>query len=144
MSKDNKVKLFLVDDDAMYLKLLEIEFIQSADFVVESYATGEVCINNLSHEPDIIILDYNLNSVDKSAMNGLQTLDKIKEVTPGIPVVMLSSQDKIEVAITCMHHKAFDYIVKSETAFMRLQKVIDIILNTQKLEKALEWYIERM
>jgi len=43
-----------------------------------------------------------------------------------------------------MHHKAFDYIVKSETAFMRLQKVIDIILNTQKLEKALEWYIERM
>ena len=144
MSKDNKVKLFLVDDDAMYLKLLEIEFIQSADFVVESYATGEVCINNLSHEPDIIILDYNLNSVDKSAMNGLQTLDKIKEVTTGIPVVMLSSQDKIEVAINCMHHKAFDYIVKSETAFMRLQKVIDIILNTQKLEKALEWYIERM
>jgi two-component system, OmpR family, response regulator len=144
MSKDNKVKLFLVDDDAMYLKLLEIEFIQSADFVVESYATGEECIKNLSHEPDIIILDYNLNSVDKSAMNGLQTLDKIKEANPGIPVVMLSSQDKIEVAINCMHHKAFDYIVKSETAFMRLQKVIDIILNTQKLEKALEWYIERM
>jgi len=144
MTKDTKVKLFLVDDDAMYLKLLEIEFIQSANFEVESFATGEVCINNLSHEPDIIILDYNLNSVDKSAMNGLQTLDKIKEVTPGIPVVMLSSQDKIEVAINCMHHKAFDYIVKSETAFMRLQKVIDIILNTQKLEKALEWYIERM
>ena len=144
MSKDNKVKLFLVDDDAMYLKLLEIEFIQSANFEVESFATGEVCINNLSHEPDIIILDYNLNSVDSTAMNGLQTLDKIKERDPGIPVVMLSSQDKIEVAINCMHHKAFDYIVKSETAFMRLQKVIDIILNTQKLEKALEWYIERM
>ena len=144
MSKDKKVKLFLVDDDAMYLKLLEIEFIQSADFQVESYATGEVCIKNLSQEPDIIILDYNLNSIDKSAMNGLQTLDKIKEINPGIPVVMLSSQDKIEVAINCMHHKAFDYIVKSETAFMRLQKVIDIILNTQKLEKALEWYIERM
>jgi two-component system OmpR family response regulator len=144
MSKDNKVKLFLVDDDAMYLKLLEIEFIQSADFVVESFATGEVCVNNLSHEPDIIILDYNLNSVDKSAMNGLQTLDRIKEINPGIPVVILSSQDKIEVAINCMHHKAFDYIVKSETAFMRLQRVIDIILNTQKLEKAIEWYIERM
>ena len=144
MSKENKVKLFLVDDDAMYLKLLEIEFIQSANFEVESFATGEVCINNLSHEPDIIILDYNLNSVDSTAMNGLQTLDKIKERDPGIPVVMLSSQDKIEVAINCMHHKAFDYIVKSETAFMRLQKVIDIILNTQKLEKALEWYIERM
>jgi DNA-binding NtrC family response regulator len=77
-------------------------------------------------------------------MNGIQTLDKIKEINPGIPVVMLSSQDKIEVAINCMHHKAYDYIVKSETAFIRLQKVIDSILNTRKLEKALEWYIERM
>jgi DNA-binding NtrC family response regulator len=57
---------------------------------------------------------------------------------------MLSSQDRIDVAINCMHHKAFDYIVKSETAFLRLQKVIDTILNTQKLEKSIEWYMEKM
>jgi DNA-binding NtrC family response regulator len=57
---------------------------------------------------------------------------------------MLSSQDKIEVAINCIHHKAFDYIVKSETAFLRLQKVIATILDTQKLEVSLEWYMERM
>ena len=77
-------------------------------------------------------------------MNGIQTLDKIKTLNPGIPVVMLSSQDKIEVAINCMHHKAFDYIVKSETAFLRLQKVISTILETQKLEESLEWYMERI
>jgi DNA-binding NtrC family response regulator len=144
MNSKNKVKLFLVDDDAMYLKLLEIEFLQYPDFTLETCATGEICIKNLSHNPDIIILDYHLNGVDKSAMNGIQTLDKIKAKNPGIPVIMLSSQDKIEVAINCMHHKAYDYIVKSETAFLRLQKVIATISNTKKLEKALEWYMDRI
>ena len=144
MNSKNKVKLFLVDDDPMYLKLLEIEFLQYPDFKLETFATGEICIKNLSHHPDIIILDYLLNGVDKQSMNGIQTLDKIKAENPGITVVMLSSQDKIEVAINCMHHQAFDYIVKSETAFLRLQKVIDTILNTQKLEKSIEWYMEKM
>jgi DNA-binding NtrC family response regulator len=144
MNSKNKIKLFLIDDDPIYLKLLEIEFLQYPDFKLETYATGEICLENLSHKPDIIILDYLLDSVDKHAMNGIQTLDKIKAFNPGIPVVMLSSQDKIEVAINCMHHKAFDYIVKNETALLRLQKVIYTILNTQKLEKALAWYMDRM
>ena len=143
MNSNNKVKLFLVDDDAMYLKLLEIEFLQYPDFTLETYPTGEICIKNLSHNPDLIILDYHLDGVDKHAMNGIQTLDKIKAFNPDIPVVILSSQDRIEVAINCMHHKAYDYIVKSETAFIRLQKVIATIIHTRNLEKALEWYIEK-
>jgi DNA-binding NtrC family response regulator len=144
MNEGNKIKLFLVDDDSVYLKLLEIEFLQHANFAIESFATGEICIANLSHNPDLIILDYRLDGVDKTAMNGIETLDKIKAFNPEIPVVMLSSQDKIEVAINCMHHKAFDYIVKSETAFIRLQKTITAIFHTQKIEKTLSWYMEKL
>jgi DNA-binding NtrC family response regulator len=143
MNSKNNVTLFVVDDDPIYLKLVEIEFLQYPHFKIESYATGEICIENLSHEPDLIILDYYLDGVDKHAMNGIQALDKIKAINPNIPVVMLSAQDNIEVGINCMHHKAFDYIVKSETAFLRLEKVIATILNTKRLEKALEWYMER-
>jgi DNA-binding NtrC family response regulator len=57
---------------------------------------------------------------------------------------MLSGQDKIEVAINCMHHRAYDYVVKSETAFMRLQKIITSIFRYKKMEKELLWYMERM
>jgi len=144
MNKINKIKLFLVDDDLLFLKSLEIDFLQAADFDIETFVTGELCIANLSHQPDIIILDYYLDSVDKNAMNGIETLDKIKAFNPDIPVVMLSAQDKIEVAINCMHHKATDYVVKSETAFMRLQKIITTVLRFSKLEKELSWYMERM
>ncbi len=141
---NKKIKLFLVDDDAVFLKLLEIEFLQNADFDIETFATGELCIESLSHQPDVIVLDYYLDGVDRDAINGIDTLDQIKAFNPDIPVVMLSSQDKIDVAINCMHHKAFDYVVKSETAFMRLKKIITTILQTQKLEKQLNWYMERM
>jgi len=144
MKNENKINLFLVDDDALFLKSLEIEFLQHADFNIETFATGELCILNLSNNPDVIILDYLLDGVDKSAMNGIETLDKIKAFNQDIPVVMLSSQDKIDVAINCMHHKAFDYVVKSETAFMRLQKIISTIFRYKKMEKELNWYMERM
>ena len=144
MKNENKIKLFLVDDDALFLKSLEIEFLQHADFAVETFATGELCMQNLSNNPDVIILDYHLDGIDKNAMNGMETLDKIKTFNQDIPVVMLSSQDKIDVAINCMHHKAFDYVVKSETAFMRLQKIITSILQFKTMEKQLSWYMDRM
>lgn len=138
------IKIFLVDDEAVFLKLLEIQFIQSGNVEIETYATGELCIESLSHKPDVIILDYQLDGVSKNAMNGLETLDKIYEFDSSIPVIMLSAQDKIDVAIECMHHHAVDYVVKSETAFFRLQKIITNIFETRKREKELSWYMDHM
>lgn len=142
--KNEKIHLFLVDDDAVFLKALEIEFLLHADFEIETFATGELCVANLSHKPDVVILDYHLDGIKQNAMNGIAALDKIKEFDPDIPVIMLSCQDKIEVAISCMHHKATDYVVKSETAFVRLQKIITGIFQYKKLEKELKWYMDKM
>jgi DNA-binding NtrC family response regulator len=144
MKDEKKIKLFLVDDDAVFLKSLEIQFMAQGDFEIETYPTGELCLQNLNKKPDIIVLDYHLDGVVKNAINGLQTLDKIKNYNGNIPVIMLSSQDQIEIAVKCMHHKAFDYVVKSETAFIRLQKVMTTIFNYQKIEKELSWYMDRM
>jgi two-component system OmpR family response regulator len=144
MKNQQRIKIFLVDDDAVFLKSFEIEFMLHTGFEIETFSTGELCIDKLSHNPDVIILDYHLDGINRNAMNGLDTLDKIKEGYPDIPVIMLSSQDKIEVAVRCMHHKALDYVVKSETAFMRIQKIIANFLEHKKLEKELIWYMDRM
>lgn len=144
MKNDNKIKLFLVDDDAVFLKSLEIQFLDHADFEIETFATGELCIANISKKPDVVILDFHLNGIDKTAINGLQTLDEIKKIDADIPVVILSSQDKIDVAVQCIHHNAFDYVVKSETAFVRLQKIISSIFELKQIKKELNWYMDRM
>lgn len=141
---DEKIKIFLVDDDSVYLKLLEIELLSQGDFDIETYATGELCMEKLSHSPDVIVLDYYLDGIQKNAMTGIETLDKIKAVNPEIAVIVLSGQDSIDIAVSCMHHKAFDYVVKSETAFLRLKKIIPAIFQYKKMEKQLKWYMERM
>lgn len=141
---NSKTSIFLVDDDAVFLKLLEIEFKSHTEFQIITFPTGEECVKNLKLHPSIIILDYHLDGIEEKAMNGIQTLDYILAFNSNIPVIMLSSQDKIEVAIECMHHHAFDYVVKSETAFMRLQKIISNIIYYQKMELELNWYMNRM
>ncbi len=144
MKDNNQLKIFLVDDDAVFLKSLEIDFLHNEGYKIETFASGELCIRNLMGKPDIIVLDYHLDGIDKNAMNGIETLDKIKALNADIAVIMLSSQDKIDVAVKCMHHKAIDYVVKSETAFIRLQKIITAISSYKKMEKTLSWYMERM
>ena len=144
MNNDKKIKIFLVDDDLLYLKLLEIEMLEEPAFEVASFPSGEACINNLQHNPELVVLDYQLDGNDRNAMNGLETLDKIKAFNPRIPVVMLSAQDKIDVAINCIHHKALDYVVKSETAFLRIQKIVRNLLEIKKMEQQLNWYMNRM
>lgn len=144
MKNENAIKIFLVDDDVLFLKLLEIEFHQNGKYLIETFATGELCLQKLGHLPDLIILDYHLDGINKDAMNGIETLDKIRMYLLEIPVIMLSSQDKIDVAVNCMRHGAFDYVVKSETAFLRLEQIIANIFKYKKMEKQLNWYMDRM
>jgi DNA-binding NtrC family response regulator len=144
MINEKKILLFLVDDDVLFLKSLQMEFTHNTESEIQTFITGELCLESISKSPDVIVLDYYLNSVNKNAINGLETLDRIKSTNPEIPVIMLSSQDKIDVAVNCMKHQAFDYIVKSETAFLRLQRTITTIFHYQKIEKALSWYMEKM
>ena len=144
MQNPKKIKVFIVDDDDLFLKALVIQFRENPIYEVVTFATGELCVEDIHNTPDIVILDYHLNSIEKNAMNGLKTLGIIKKINNDIPVIMVSAQDKIEVAVSCIHHKAFDYVVKSETAFVRLQKIIKAIFKYKKMEKELNWYMNKM
>lgn len=143
MAYNTKKTIFLVDDDPLFLKALEIEFTQNDEFDVKTFSTGEACIKKLSLQPDVIVLDYYLNEIDESASSGLKTLTSIKAINDSIPVIMLSSQDSIDIAVNCMHHHAFDYIVKSETAFIRLRKSISSIFLYQNMGQRLNWYMDK-
>lgn len=140
MKNQKKIQVFLVDDDALFLKLLETDFTQHTDFKIDTFACGELCLKYLSYSPDLIILDYKLDGSDKNAMNGIDTLDRIKSFNKEIPVMMLSSQDKIEIAIECMQHNAHDYVVKTEMVFMNLSNKINKLFNFDAKEQELRWF----
>ena len=128
MKKAPKVNMFLVDDDPMYLKTLENSFLKESGHYnakVQTFLTGDECLKNLHLKPDVIVLDYYLNGFSPKAVNGLEILKKVKKMNAKIQVVMLSGQDKIDIAVNSMKYGAFDYIVKNESAFVRTQNVIN-------------------
>jgi two-component system, OmpR family, response regulator len=128
----NKKLIFMADDDQAFLKAVEIDFEDDDVFSVQTFPNGEQLIESLSVDPDIVILDYHLNGVDKSAMNGRKTMAAIKAENPLIPVIILSSQENVGTAISCVQNGAFDYIVKSEMAFFRLRKTLSSLLLIER------------
>src|SRR2546428_6618660 len=91
-------KVFVVDDDEMMSMALEDHLTRNTLHEIHCFTTGEECIKNLRLQPDIIILDYNLNSVQKEAANGMAILEAIKKLNKHIPVILFSAQDAYSVA----------------------------------------------
>lgn len=117
MNKKMVKKVFIVDDDDMMAMALEDHLIRNTLHEIHVFTTGEECIKNLRMQPDVIILDYNLNSVQKEAANGMAILDAIKKLNRDIPVVLFSSQDAYSVALQSINKGATQYVIKDEKAF---------------------------
>ena len=64
-------------------------------------------------------------------------LMKLKERYPQVPVIFLSGQEKTEIATNTMKYGAWDYIVKNDSAFHRLEIHINNILGHVDLKKNL-------
>ena len=127
-------KIFIVDDDPVLAEMLKDHLTKMTSYEISVFETGEDCLKSLTEKPGIIFLDFYLNSVNKDAMDGLEILQEIKKEDPDVDVVILSGQDKIEVAVKTMQYGAFDYIVKGESAFYRAEKVVFNIYRFKKMQ----------
>ena len=125
MSNSLPKKIFVVDDDPMLTMALEDYLTRKASHQVTVFDTGEACLKNLSEGPDIIILDYYLNSVHKDAANGMEILQTIKKQLPNTHVIMLSSQERYGVAMQTLIKGAEQYVIKDESAFEKIAGMID-------------------
>ncbi len=124
MKKKLVKKVFVVDDSEFESNILQDYITTNTMHKVQVFDTGEDCLRNLGEEPDVIILDYTLNSVKADAANGGQILNTLKKLAPGIHVVMLSSQDDYGVALQTVMKGADTYIVKDLDAFEKIVRVI--------------------
>ncbi|MCW0483039.1 sigma-54-dependent transcriptional regulator [Gaoshiqia sediminis] len=123
-------KIFVVEDDEWYNRLLVHNLSLIPDYDIQSFSTGKDCLDNLNQEPDVITLDYRLPD-----MKGLEVLKQIKEINEDIQVILISEQDDIEVVVDLLRHGAYDYIVKSRDIKERLLNTINNIRKGSKLRK---------
>lgn len=124
MHKKLSKKIFVVDDNEMLTMALEDYLTRKTMHKVQVFGTGEECMRHLDEEPDVIILDYNLNSVEENAANGAQILEAIKRLDRSIHVIMLSSQDAYGTALQTIMKGADTYILKDADAFAKIEAII--------------------
>lgn len=104
----NDKLVFVVDDEENVRRLLEYWLKNKWGYRLRLFTNGEQCIEALDEAPDLVILDIMLPGI-----SGIDTLKKIKERYPELPVIMLSAQGRIEVAVEAIKLGAIDYFPKS-------------------------------
>ncbi|NOZ48052.1 MAG: response regulator transcription factor [Chlorobi bacterium] len=124
----NKFTIILVDDDFIFLEMLKETLIDNPDYNLVTFQSGEECVNNLHLKPDVIVLDYFLNSENPDAKNGLEILKEIHDAMPEAKVIILSGQEDGNIVYDFVRENATNYVVKDDNAFDNIKKAIETIL----------------
>lgn len=128
MDRHGNIRVFIVDDDKMYSEVLK-HFIETSckelEPHVEIFVVGETFLMSIDKKPDLVILDYSLNSKFADAIDGLEVLKRIQEVSPNTKVVMVSVKAESYLAMQAIDGGAYDYIVKDESAFEKIKSFVE-------------------
>jgi len=124
--------VFVVDDEQAISKLLTYWVKDKWKYETEVFSNGEDVLRRLNARPDLILLDIMLPGMD-----GIEVLKKVKQYDENLPVIMLSAQGSIEVAVDAIRLGAFDYFPKP-IDIQRLEPAIKNAIKNYDLTKELE------
>jgi CheY-like chemotaxis protein len=134
MERKNKTTVFLVEDNDFFAKTLAI-FLRNKGYEVQTFASGEEMISSWEEDPDIILLDYYIETRQGVAMNGDKILHFIRRISKNLPVVILTSNEDISEATTMLKKGAVDYILKDNELQHNLEKTLVQILEARQLRQ---------
>jgi len=125
---DKRKLIFVVDDDAFVTSLIKKRF-TSEGYSVETFDYGEDCIKAMDRKPDLVILDYYFTKQGQQVMNGMEVFDKIKQIDPGVAVIMLSGQEKGEIVLELARKGIDDYVIKDNNLLDNLSNSIKDLIG---------------
>lgn len=133
-------KIFVVDDDPFFGEMLRYHLQLNPDYEVQLFTTAKECLSKLYLNPDIICIDFGLPDIQ-----GDQLFKQIKNINPNLPIIVISGQENIEVAINFLKQGAKDYIVKNEhtkellwSSIVRIRENISLKQEVEVLKEELE------
>ncbi len=144
MSKKKETNIFIIEDNKLFTLALKADI--EATFTktpirIHSFETGEASMDLFKEvKPEIVILDYHLNSKHPDAADGIKILDWIKNEDEETNVIMLTSDDNIDVAVKSLHHGAADYVVKSETKFKKINYSLRNLIKMREARSEAKLY----
>jgi len=129
----DRFRVLVIDDDPGVRDYMEA-LVSRQGYEVSAAADGEEALRNLeTTQPDLITLDVVLPGMD-----GLQTLEKLKQRLPDVPVVMLSGHGQARNIVEAMRRGASDFLRKPfevEELELAFQKALEKRALKQEVER---------
>ncbi|MBL0102320.1 MAG: sigma-54-dependent Fis family transcriptional regulator [Bacteroidetes bacterium] len=126
-------RIFIVEDDEWYSEWLKYNLTANPDNEVFVFKTGKDCLANLFSKPDVVCIDFKLPDT-----TGDKLLSQIRSVNQNIPVVVISGQEDVSIAVDLLRSGAHDYIVKDDHAKEVLWNAVERIKETSGLRQEIE------
>jgi two-component system, NtrC family, response regulator AtoC len=131
--------IYIVEDDPWYGQILEYHLGLNPDYRITRFNTAKECLAKLHLPPDLVTVDFSLPD-----MQGDKLCQKIKELNPAIPIIVISSQENITVAVDLLKMGVNDYLVKDDATKDLLWNSIIRIRENQTLKKEVEHLREEL
>ncbi|MDR2037495.1 MAG: response regulator [Bacteroidales bacterium] len=103
--------IFFVDDEPMFINLLEYTFKAKNGYVTKTFSNGEDCIEHLYMNPSLVVVDFFLGG-NNAEMTGLDLVRKIKKDSPFVSVIVLSGNDDEKTIEEAKASGVEEYIIK--------------------------------
>jgi DNA-binding NtrC family response regulator len=100
-------KLFVVDDDPLWSALFVKTLNSLGRYNIFVISNAQDCLKSLDPDPKIIFLDYEMGD-----LNGLPVLKKINEKHPQMNVLLCTSSDDTDLAVTAVRMGSYDFMHK--------------------------------
>lgn len=126
-------RIFVVDDDRHYSRLLSYRLEKADEYDVHVYNSGEELLDHLDEDPHLVLLDIMMPGI-----GGIEALKQMGKRKPGVPVVMVSAQGAIDVAVDAMKLGAYDYITKGQDDLVKLDTVVRNVREKISMERELD------
>ncbi len=131
--------IFIVEDDPWYGEILAYHLDLNPDYKVTRFESGKDCLAKMHLKPDLVTIDFSLPDI-----TGDDLFRRIREVSPQVPVIVISSQEEVAVAVNLLKMGVNDYLVKDEATKDLLWNAIIRIRETQSLKKEVEQLREEL
>lgn len=129
-------KILVVDDEPAIRRTLR-DILEFEKYKVFEATDGLDCLNKIKGESfDLVIMDVNMPK-----MTGLEALEKIQEIAPDLPVVVISGQGTLDTALEAVRKGAFDFMPKPpdlNRLFIIIRNALDkgnLVTETKALKK---------
>ena len=99
-------KIMVVDDEEKNLEMLD-DFLVSRGYEVITASGGKEALEKMSEKPDLVLLDIMMPDIQ-----GLNVLERMKEIEPDIGIIMVTALAEHDVGLESFKKGAFEFVTK--------------------------------